>query len=344
MKPTRTLFQPLFLLTLLIVAGGIFNRAHAQYQSFFGENETYYTTLGDPMWYCTDPDPYWTGGHSYGFRIRTTDTTTVNGIRYYHQVESPTWWVYLREDTTLGRMYRYAWEEDILICDMSLSVGDTFWMPFDGMNSGLVDYTPVPIVVDTIFYVNGLKHIQFKTIFEDYYLDDYGDTVVVPIPYLYSEVIHRKPILFIEGIGPNFGPEGMNWHNGCGGSWFANGQLVEHPSPFLLCVHKDGELVFMSDERAGCVQLSSAGRVGDSKKTDFTLYPNPTRNILNIEFDNLSVQKGTLYITDMVGRVVYSQETAEQHLKINVKRFQSGPYVVTWIAGGKKQSLKFIKK
>ena len=40
--------------------------------------------------------------------------------------------VYFREDTVLGRLYRYYFRLDteVLFCDMSLRQGDTFWLPF----------------------------------------------------------------------------------------------------------------------------------------------------------------------------------------------------------------------
>jgi len=337
MKPTRTLFQPFLLLTLLMVAGGIFNRAHAQYQSFFGNNITEYFIQGEGVSYVTDYDPAWLLGNTHNYLLSKNDTAIINNHLYYRGGSFTN--AFLREDTITGRIYRYdpILDEDIIICDMSLSVGDTFWMPFDRSRSynGVEYGKPVPIIADSVLFINGLKHIIFRKPY--------------PCPVLYDEEIHHHSILFIEGVGPNFSPFG--WLNGlwenCSGSWFeTDSSLIcgyGHWNPFLLCVHKDDELVFMSDERAGCWQNNNVS-IKEDKKDVFVLYPTPTRNILNIVFENLPIQKGTLYITDMVGRVVYSQETAEQHLKINVKRFQSGLYVVTWIAGGKKHSVKFVKK
>ena len=349
MKTTQTLLKSFLLLTLLIVAGGFTNRAHAQYQSFFGDSITEYAIQGNVVGFISDYDPHYLAGQTINISIYKEDTMTIGDFCYYGNgiYTSTERHIYIREDCTLGRLYRYdpSVGTEYLTCDMSLSVGDTFWVPYDGYC--LADgRTPVPIVADTIMYINGLKHIQFRTL----YGCELGGEFI-PCPTLYCEDIHHLPILFIEGIGPNFSPFGWydfdDWGQ-CHGSWFTADNTLHcdywyNDNPFLLCVHKDGELVFMSDERAGCWQ-PNGGLVNDDNKKAFTLYPNPTRNVLNIEFENLPVQKGVLYITDMVGRVVYSQETAEQHLKINVKRFQSGLYVVTWIAGGKKQSVKFVKK
>ena len=343
---TATFFRTFLLLTVLLVAGSFFNRAHAQYQSFFGNSITEYSTIGDEVDFSTDHDPTWLGAGTYYFTIRKADTIFINGINYYVGQNSTNRPVYIREDTTFGRIYRYEYDCEYLVCDMSLSIGDTFYVPFTGMCWSSDKY-PVPIIADTIFYINGLKYIQFRTIYEDIYvvMDNLGhpDSTIMPIPNLYSVEKHGIPIMFIEGIGPNFGPEGECWYSGGEGSWFQNGQLETWPNPFLLCVGKDGNLVFMSDERAGCYQYSPA-QVKENTIASFSIYPNPAHNTLNVKFENSPAQKGMFYITDMVGRIVYSQDISEQHMKISIKRLQSGLYVATWIAGGEKQSVKFIKK
>ena len=347
MKTPRAFFRAFLLLTLLVAAGGLTNRAHAQYQSFFGHDTTEYAIQGFGCSYVTEYDPEYLYGNTSEYLLRKRDTVNINN-HYYYKIWQES--IYLREDTIMGRIFRYDpfFAEEVLICDLSLSVGDTFWMPFDKQHSynGEEYGRPVPIIADTIMYINGLKHIQFRTIYEDY--DELGGPII-PWPALFAEGVHHHPILFIEGIGPNFSPFGWlnNMAEGCDGSWLTGDNITHfgygHNNPFLLCVHKDRELAFMSDERAGCSQMNGAS-IKDKQKILFNIYPNPTRNILNIEFENMPKRKGVLYITDMVGRVVWSQETPERHLKINVKRFQSGLYVVTWIGVGKKHSVKFVKK
>jgi len=100
-------------------------------------------------------------------------------------------------------------------------------------------------------------------------------------------------------------------------------------------------LVYMADERAGCSQRILS--VKEEKSYKWTVYPNPAHNTINIKFENTTLQKGTLYITDMVGRVVYSQTTDDSHLRINIKNLDAGLYIATWLSGEKKQSMKFIK-
>ena len=328
---TPTPFKTLLFLVLLVAAGGFGQQAKAQYQSFFGDSITEYNIAGDIITYSADYDPNWLMSWSYDKYVIKSDTVSINGMMYYRVRTN----MYIREDTTQGRIYRYEHGQDWLICDMSLSVGDTFWMPsFDV--AYVPDETPVPIIADSIFYINGLKNIIFKRI----YYDEYEQ---IPVPFLWRENFHGKSIMFIEGIGPNFGP--LGWDDcSCGGPYLTNGAVgfFWEPNPFLLCVHKDREMVFMSDERAGCWQ--SQGKVVENENPLFTLSPNPVHGTLNIKFKNTPLQQGNFYITDLAGRVVYSQPATTQFLTVNIKKLQSGPYVATWISGGKKSSVKFIKK
>ncbi len=338
MNPTRPLFQILLLLTLLIVAGGSTNRVHAQYQSFFGENTTEYS-IGT---FATMYDPYFFGRESHSLAYSVKDTIVFNGTTYFKPTPSYLFIddYYVREDTSLGHLYRYdpQTETEYLICNMSLEKGDTFVFPRHP--SYLYDM-PVCGIVDTVVYLNGKKNIIFRT--------DTASNSPCSYPlslYFENRADEHIPIMFMEGIGPNYTPCGWISNLFCeceGGCFYLLGSWnIIFQYPLLLCVHKDDELTYMADERAGCDQCILSVKEEESNKC--IIYPNPAHSFLNIGIENATMQNGTLYITDMVGRVVYSQETADNHLKINIKRFQSGLYVVTWVVGGKKQSVKFVKK
>lgn len=106
------------------------------YQSFFGKDSTtvnLYTVIIDGDWNLT-------------FTLYNSDTITMNNHLYYYvepkQIESVPGYdtynysdetIYFREDRQNGRLYLYVKnnyvEKEILLCDMSLNVGDTFTMP-----------------------------------------------------------------------------------------------------------------------------------------------------------------------------------------------------------------------
>ena len=331
---TTTFFQTL-LLTLLM-AGAITNRAHAQYQSFFGDSITEYT-IGT---FETMYDPYFFGRESHTLTYNSNDTILFHGKTYHKTM--PMGWehYYIREDTTLGQLYRFDMQTDTeyLICDMSLEVGDTFVFPRKP-DAGTMSISGV---VDSVVYLNGKKTILFRTDMAS------NNPCNCPISlYFESAADDEIPFMFIEGIGPNYTPFGWTdnptWE--CEGGYFVYvyGSWTWNISyPLLLCVHKNGELVYMADERAGCSQSILSVKEEESYK--WTIYPNPAHNSLNIKFENMPMQKGMLYITDMMGRVVYSQTTDDSHLRVNIKNLDVGPYIATWLSGGKKQSMKFIKK
>ncbi len=334
-------------LALLLIAGAGIFQAKAQYQSFFGDSLTIYNVQGMGVSKGTSTDDIeLIPGNTYEYGLFTRDTVNINGHRYYRFYSEH--WEYLREDTATGRIYRYSPddEEEILTCDMSLSVGDTFWMPFD--KSYYYDSRPVPIVVDTIYFVNGLKTIQFRTIYEcgSMWSDD-----PTPCPTLFGVEVHHHPIIFVEGIGPNFSPFG--WLNDafeeCNGSCFTGEQELHcgygHWNPFLLCVYKDRELVFMSDAQIGCWQDNNIS-IQENQPLPFSIYPNPTTHTLTVETAS-PIREITVY--DLAGRVMMTAEggTVETchgaSLQVDVSSLPNGIYLLRAVTDNGVETGRFVK-
>lgn len=332
-------------LALLLIAGAGIFQAKAQYQSFFGDSLTIYNVQGMGVSKGTSTDDIeLIPGNTYEYRLFTRDTVNINGHRYYRFYSEH--WEYLREDTATGRIYRFDLdaEEEILTCDMSLSVGDTFWMPFD--KSHYYDSRPVPIVVDTIYFVNGLKTIQFRTIYEcgSTWSDD-----PTPCPTLFGVEVHHHPIIFVEGIGPNFSPFG--WLNEdfeeCNGSCFTGEQELHcgygHWNPFLLCVYKDRELVFMLDAQIGCWQDNNIS-IQENQPLPFSIHPNPTTHTLTVETTN-PIREITVY--DLAGRVMMTADGgANNHspLRImDVSSLPNGIYLLRAVTDSGVETGRFVK-
>ena len=146
MKTTRILTM----LALLLMAGGVTMQAQ-EYESYFGTDSTRLNVLQ----YCID----WV---STGYmEINTADTIHVNGHDYLHATPRGFFFenaeLYFREETSTGRLYRYfpmIDEEEVLLCDMSLTVGDTFYQI---SNWGMAH----PSVVESVSFENGRKVIRF---------------------------------------------------------------------------------------------------------------------------------------------------------------------------------------
>ena len=68
------------------------------------------------------------------------------------------------------------------------------------------------------------------------------------------------------------------------------------------------------------------------KNTPLSIYPNPTTNLLNIDFKEPITTDVKLTITDITGRVVYQKNYAKtlvnNNLQINIQDLTAGLYVV----------------
>ena len=170
------------LLALLLMAGGVTMQAQ-EYESYFGADSTRLNVLQ----YCID---WVTTGY---MEINTADTVHVNGHDYLHATPRGIFFenaeLYFREETATGRLYRYfpmIDEEEVLLCDMSLTVGDTFYQI---SNWG----TAHPSVVESVSFENGRKVIRFA----------------LPV-YPWHDAL-----TFREGIFPNNFPIGYLDYYGC---------------------------------------------------------------------------------------------------------------------------------
>ena len=175
----------LFVLLMLIVArvSGQ-NDSTYVYQSFFGNDSTtinLHTIIIDGNWNST-------------FTLYNSDTITINNNLYYFvepkQIESVPGYktynysgetIYFREDRQSGRLYLYVKnnyvEKEMLLCDMSLNVGDIFTIP----------EFPYEIEVQNIRMENGSKIIEF------------GE--------FSSQELHVDNLMFIEGVFPMVMPD-----------------------------------------------------------------------------------------------------------------------------------------
>ena len=332
------IFFKALVLALLVAGGGICNRAHAQYQSFFGDSITEYYIGG----YYVTYDPDFFGVETYEYLWNRSDTISFNQQTYYFIPNRYGWDhyydvnFYIREDTVTGRIYRYVPEFDLeeLICDMSLALGDTFYMPYFINYYGALDYQKIPIVADSIWFENGKKMIRFSKSYLFPSLDPWD-----AIPRFISYKIQN--VVFVEGVGPNFTPFG--WHDGHDDCPGGNSSNWWGFYPILLCAHKDEELVYMADERAGCWQ-SPPAKIDDKERILFRLYPNPVKNSLTLQFEDGIALNGMLYITNMYGCVVHSQQVNDARMRVNVRSLSAGSYIATYFVNGKKSSVKFVKQ
>jgi aminopeptidase YwaD len=77
---------------------------------------------------------------------------------------------------------------------------------------------------------------------------------------------------------------------------------------------------------------------------EMSFFPNPTKEILNINFGKLTNQKSTIKIIDVNGKLVYSSIVENPSIieKINVSKFSKGLYLVNVTSGNKEVSKKIV--
>ena len=198
MKHTIT---TLFLLLLLAVTG----TAKAQgYQSYFAADSTRLNVYAIEIDF--DPTIYLT--------INSTDSVVINGNTYlqgfphgefadlFFEYEEEEF--YFREDTVTGKLYRYfpLLDEEVLLCDMSLEVGDTFTFS-DRWGSHQA-------VVNDVTFENGKKVIHFEN--GSYFginILEFYEGIFPPICFLFYAAVNESheqenPInVFPASVRPN---------------------------------------------------------------------------------------------------------------------------------------------
>ncbi|MBR4512029.1 MAG: T9SS type A sorting domain-containing protein [Bacteroidales bacterium] len=296
------------------------------YQSFFGKNKTEYNMCYAATSYDPNPEekPMYmgiVGTILFEFKEKKSE---YNGKIYKL---SDYYDIYLREDTVLGRLYRYYPELDteVVLCDMSLQQGDTFRLPWlkvmhlPNWRDYCYNEWGYPIVVDTVFYVGKRKHINF------YYIKDRSSI------FYDNEGVCKEyglPLSFIEGIGPSYGLGFLP-------------VSLELYLPLMLCLHKDDTIAFKLHEPTGCKHNEFA--VKEPKRTTLTLQPNPAQDYILLRNEEASDLGGEIIITDAIGRVMRHCTMENAEMRINTSRYSSGTYFVRYRSKNGVQTLKFVK-
>ncbi len=86
------------------------------------------------------------------------------------------------------------------------------------------------------------------------------------------------------------------------------------------------------------------GIEGYEKEISLNIYPNPTRNILNIEFDGPGSAEAQVSLVNIVGQVIYDQKAPLQNgsfkTALNLTEHQNGMYILSVVVGDKKHFTK----
>ena len=297
--------------------------AVAQYESFFGQ-QTWSYNIVYPITCKTDDYNLFGCCNTYSFSFDKTSVVYIGDTMYYQGYNDYVYsQIYLREDSMNGRLYgRYPldeYEKEYLICDLSLSVGDTFilhdnidyghelfWFQYEQEGS---------MRVDSITYSLGGKVIHMSRLT--------GNDFFFPVGNY--NVSYR----FMEGIGPILGicPHGI-YH--------------EPSSGFLLCMQKDGELFYMTHADLGCYQYGAD--IKEYPQTHVNIYPNPANKTFTISFTEEQESVKQVRVMDIMGKVVMSVENPSGNT-VNIAKLPAGIYAVRVLSqSGISYTVKLVKE
>jgi hypothetical protein len=249
--------------------------------------------------------------------------TVVNGLSY-KKIKTNNWAnkILLREDTITGKVwhknlffYSSAFPDlddtiEILAFDFSLMKGDTMDLRY--ITGGTHQY-PYPLnQVDSVYYVNGLKHIQFRAI---------------------PSHAPNERITFIEGVGGNLGV-----------IWKIYRTYMQRQ--YLLCSYKDGvKTSYVNKKYNGNCNPHNLNGSGENVDLldQISIYPNPAQEKLFIK-TAAGTNVKACQILNVFGKVIAAPEIQTDNA-IDIAALSAGIYVLQLhFSNGKVNRQKFVKQ
>lgn len=202
--------------------------------------------------------------------------------------------------------FQYETEEEILIMDLDLNVGDTLnHIGLDHFTQFVRDCYPSPffrnskypnlyIIADSIYYKDGRKHIRTNLITD-----------------IYRHV--QDTLTFIEGIGPT---QGFFY-------WII--LFRENVYERMHCCEKDDNQIYWRYGSCDYYIIQSIESL-DTDNNIYLVYPNPTHETVGI--CGLDCSLHTITIVSLSGQEVLKTTSYHNNVEINVSNLDAGLYLV----------------
>lgn len=196
---------------------------------------------------------------------------------------------FIRESSDASKLYLYDsnLHKEYLISDLNLQKGDSFYLPADSKH--FLRYYEDYVHVDSIYYIKGLKYVQFNLL------------------AYYSTL----KMTFIEGVGPNLGIFYM----------YGGGN---NASIFCLNCFKNDILFYKQFNNRPCAfdNINALENVFDNS---FELFQ--TKNELHLSFNTIDNRLISIY--DLTGKNVFRKQfTYTNKVDINKQLLQKGIYII----------------
>lgn len=269
----------IYILTFVFLSGCMTNNLFSQnYKSIFGNTSTVWNVI--LQGFC-DAIASNTVTATIDTTIDSNSYIVISGLGGF-----------LREDTVQGKVWFYdlSLNKEYLVMDLSLALGDTSYI-YTYNNDSL------PITVDSVYFIGGLKHIRFNET-----LNMCG----------YSEKIK-----FIEGSGPNIS---FNYQ----GTW--NGLP---PISYMLCHFKDGIKVtgnYLFNDT--CFVYEVGIPENNSDMNSIKIFPNPASDFVHLDIEDFDNKTANVSIYNILGLLVKKQELTNHQKAIDVGDLNDDFYLV----------------
>ena len=271
------------------------NKSFAQYQSLFGINNVSWKIVTSNLWgYGTDS-------------LRIGSDTLINGLQYKQIISDNIIYNpqhihgFLREDTNTGQAWYKGYyslsppqgdSTERLIMNMSLAVGDSFY---------IAPYPPFPLdtgwlIVDSVFYLYGRKHVQFMDSTASYW---------------------GGKLKFIEGIGPNLGIQYLSENL--------------NTNPYLLCSYKDNMEIYSNNNPHfnGCNLIAAILQNNSYGKQKIKIFPIPASDEITMDLNLYSnYTQLSIYLFDGMGKKIRKIIPKFPNTAINTKDINEGIYFI----------------
>ena len=270
----------IFLLALTCILSALTGNAYSQsYLSIFGDSSTTWDII------------------LYGYcdaicsqTVVVTNDTTVGSNTYKVISGLPG---FVREDTVQGKAWFYDtyYNTEYLVMDLGLNLGDTFNI-YDFSNMAF------PFIVDSVYFVNSLKHVR---------LDAWTTMCAL-----------NEKITFIEGSGTT---ASFSYQRDL------NGNFV---SSYMLCHHKNGVSVAGNILFNDACYICDVGGIDESSSYSISLkiFPNPFSFSTTLE-SNEHFKNAIFTIHSVTGQKVKKiNNFSGQKIKLYRDNLQSGIYFI----------------
>jgi hypothetical protein len=251
-------------LLLLILSISLYSATFAQYESVLSDTSRYWKVYNYRAFFGVDvfADSMYLGKDSVINNITYRELQSNN---YNTRVFGPKPYGFLREDTTLGKLWylsntNFSQSAEICVYDLNLAVNDTFVVSTDSL------------VVERVYFQNNRKHIKLKLFSQNQYQLSYPG---------FSQSFVYDTLLFIEGVGSTRGFDNrVNTINFYG----------RQSSGRLLCAFQQNNQIFQHQLKPAvpflddCDTFNLAVSLHEVQTTEnpLSIHPNPTSGLVNI--------------------------------------------------------------